>query len=193
MIGNAIIWFLVLGGGISFVITIYNGLILVKNNVEKAFSNIDVLLQQRHDELPNLVEVAKGYMKHERIVLENIVELRMRYNQALNVDDKVLIENSLNNQLSRFNILAEQYPDLKAINSFNHLQSRVSILEEQIADRRELFKDSVNIYNIRIERFPDLLFAKLFNFLKKGYLIASDEKKREVSGVTSMNFLMLPF
>ncbi len=181
IIVSAILVFVVLGGSISFIVAIYNGLIMVRNNVDKAFNNIDVLLQQRYDELPKLVDVVKGYMHHEQSLLENIVDLRMRYKQAKGVDEKVGIENTLNSLMSRLNVLVEQYPDLKAIGSYNHLQSRISILEEQIADRRELFNDSINIYNIRIERFPDVLFAKPLKYEKKDYLIVPEEKKQDIS------------
>jgi LemA protein len=177
----SIVLFVVLGGGISFVIAVYNGLVQVKNNVEKAFNNIDVLLQQRFDELPRLVEAAKGYLKHERDLLKDIVDLRMRYRQASGPDEKVDIENRLSPLLSMLNVLVEQYPDLKAIESFNHIQLRVSAIEEQIADRRELFNDSVNIYNTRIERFPEVLFARMLHYTRKGYLIVPDDKKRVVS------------
>lgn len=181
IIGFAIFLVVVLGGGISFVVAIYNGLILANNNVDKTFNNIDVLLQQRHDELPKLVDAVRGYMSHEQKLLKEIVDLRMGYQKATSIDEKVTIENTLNGLLSKLNILVEQYPDLKAIESFIHLQSRVSILEEQVADRRELFNDSINIYNIRIARFPEVLFTKRLNYIKKNYLIIPEEKKQDVS------------
>jgi len=178
---SAIILFVFIGGGISYIVAIYNGLVMAKNNVDKAFNNIDVLLQQRHDELPKLVDTVKGYIKHEQGLLKDIVNLRMRYKEAKGVDEKIGIENTLNGLLSRLNVLVEQYPDLKAIESFNHLQMRVSGLEDEIADRRELFNDSINIYNIRIERFPEVLFARPLNYQRMAYLVVPEEKKQDVA------------
>ena len=178
---KTVVLVVVLGGAVSFVVAVYNGLVQVKNNVEKAFNNIDVLLQQRHDELPKLVDAAKGYMKHEQSLLTDIVKLRMKYKEASGVPEKVDIENSINGLLSRLNVLVEQYPDLKAIQSFTHIQERVSMLEEQIADRREFFNDSINIYNIRIERFPDLILAGILGYRKQDYLTVPEEKKQDVT------------
>jgi len=168
-------------GIVSYLIAIYNGLIRVKNNVEKAFNNIDVLLLQRHAELPKLVEAAKGYMKHERDLLSGIVKLRTQYRKTTDMNTKIAAENELAGLLQRFQVQVEQYPDLKAIDSFNQLQIRITGVEEQIADRRELFNDSVNIYNIRIEQFPDVLFARFLRYSKQLYLKVPDEKKNDVS------------
>jgi len=171
----------VAAGLISYLIAIYNGLIQVKNNVEKAFNNIDVLLLQRYDELPKLVDAAKGYMKHERDLLAGIVKLRTKYRDTREMNGKIATENELADLLQRFHVQVEQYPDLKAIDSFNQLQIRISGVEEQIADRRELFNDSVNIYNIRIEQFPDVIFARLLKYEKQVYLKVPDEKKKDVT------------
>ena len=172
--------FIATAGIISYIIALYNGLVRAKNNIEKTFNNTDVLLQQRHDELPKLVDAAKGYMKHERDLLADIVELRMKYRKSGDIDTKIKTENKLSALMGRFNVLVEQYPDLKAIDSFNQLQTRISGVEGQIADRRELFNDSVNIYNIRIEQFPDIIMARLLNYLKHDYLKVPEEKKQDV-------------
>jgi len=173
--------FIVAAGIISYFTALYNDLIRAKNNIAKAFNNIDVLLQQRHDELPKLVDAAKGYMKHERDLLADIVRQRMQYRSAGDMNGKIEAENQLADLVGRFNVLAEQYPDLKAVDSFNQLQMRISAVEGQIADRRELFNDSVNIYNTRIEQFPDVILARMLNYARQAYLKVPEEKKADVS------------
>jgi len=172
----------VLGAGIiSYITALYNGLVRAKNNTEKSFNNIDVLLQQRYEELPKLVDAAKGYMKHERDLLNDIVKLRMKYRNAGVMGAKIDTENKLVDLMGRFNVLVEQYPDLKAIDTFNQLQTRVSTIESQIADRRELFNDSLNIYNIRIEQFPDFILARMLRYPKQAYLKVPEEKTEDIT------------
>jgi len=172
--------FFVAAGIVSYITALYNGLVRAKNNLEKAFNNIDVLLQQRHDELPKLVDAARGYMKHERDLLTDIVAQRMRYQKSGTLGAKIKSENKLADLLGRFNVLVEQYPDLKAVDSFNQLQMRVSAVEGQIADRRELFNDSINIYNTRIEQFPDFILARLLKYERQAYLKVPEAKKEDV-------------
>lgn len=119
-------------------------------------------------------------MKHERDLLTDIVKQRMKYQIAGDMGAKIETENKLADLLGRFNVLVEQYPDLKAIEEFNHLQMRISGVEGQIADRREFFNDSINIYNIRIEQFPDFILACLLNYGKQEYLKVPEEKKEDV-------------
>ena len=172
--------FIVGAGFISYFTALYNGLVRAKNNIEKTFNNIDVLLQQRYEELPKLVDAARGYIKHERDLLADIVKLRTKYGQADGMGSKIDAENKLADLMGRFNILVEQYPDLKAIDTFKQLQTRVSSIEGQIADRRELFNDSVNIYNIKIEQFPDFILARLLNYGKQIYLKVPEQKKQDI-------------
>ncbi|OGW39599.1 MAG: hypothetical protein A2X58_13155 [Nitrospirae bacterium GWC2_56_14] len=180
----AFIPFVILGiallccGGL--VIAIYNSLITVRNNVEKAFNNIDVVLQQRNDELTKLLDTVKGYMTHEKELLSKITELRTGYVKASDLAGKIQIENQMGKLLERLHMVWEQYPDLKAVQSFLHLQGRVSAVEEKIADYRETFNDAVNIYNIQIERFPDLLLARVMNFQRHTFLDVPEEKKEDV-------------
>lgn len=170
VVGISVLAFVVLAGGLGYVISVYNSIVQVKNNVEKAWKNIDVLLMQRHDELPNLVEICKAYMTHERQVLERVVQLRQLYLAARSTDKKVAIENELNRQVQGLGMLVEQYPDLKAHQNFLYLQGRISALEDQISDRREFFNDSVNIYNIQVERFPEVLVARLLGYRTRAFL-----------------------
>lgn len=168
---------LVVGG---WIVSIYNNLIQVKNNVEKAFNNIDVLLQQRHDELPKLIDAVKGYMTHEKSILLALTEIREAYNKAKGSEQKTDVENELNRNMFQLASRWEQYPALKADGTFLQLQGRMSALESSIADRREFYNDSINIFNIQIERFPDILLAMLMRYHKRAYLEIPDEKKKDV-------------
>lgn len=168
--------------GIYFVIT-YNGLVNIKHNVEKAWANIDVLLKQRHDELPKLVDTCKQYMKFEQETLEKVIQARSRVSDAReshNVAALGVAENALRSGLGQLFALAESYPELKANEQFLHLQSRISGLENAIADRREFYNDSVNINNVRIEQFPDVLVAKLFNFKAADLLKFAAEELKDI-------------
>jgi LemA protein len=165
---------------IGYVVALYNSLVQVRNNVGKAWKNIDVLLQQRHDEISKLVEAVRGYAKHEREVLESLTRLRTGYQEAKSIDDKVGIENQINQGLGRLRLAWEGYPDLKASQNFLGLQQRISALESAIADRRELFNDSVNIFNIQIERFPALLMARRLGYGRQQFLEVPEEAKKDV-------------
>jgi LemA protein len=150
-----------------YVVTIYNNLVRLKHNVSRAWSNIDVLLKQRHDELPKLIETCKQYMKHEREVLENVTRARAAVAKAREAGDVGALgqaETQMRLGLGNLFAVAENYPELRANENFQHLQSRISQLESQIADRREFYNDSVNINNIRIEQFPDNMIATMFRF-----------------------------
>ncbi|MDX1916167.1 MAG: LemA family protein [Methylophilus sp.] len=152
---------------VLYVVLIYNSLITIKNNVAKAWANIDVLLKQRHDELPKLIDTCKQYMKHEQETLEKVIQARSRVSDARESHNVAALggaENALRSGLGQLFALAESYPELKANEQFLHLQSRISGLENAIADRREFYNESVNINNVRIEQFPDLLVARMFNF-----------------------------
>ena len=162
--------FIILGATVvilTYFVMIYNNLVRLKHNVSQAWANIDVMLKQRHDELPKLVEVCKQYMGYEKTALEDIIKARSAValaQQSQNMGALGQAETQLRLGLGNLLALAEEYPDLKANNSFQQLQSRISGLESGIADRRELYNSSVNLNNVRIEQFPDLIVAKKFNF-----------------------------
>ena len=148
-------------------VLIYNGLVNLKHNVSQAWSNIDVLLKQRHDELPKLVETARQYMKYEQETLERVMKARAAVREAQeagNVGALGVAEQSLRLGLGNLYAVAEAYPELKASENFQHLQQRVTGLENAIADRREFYNAAVNANNIRIEQFPDVMVAQLFHF-----------------------------
>jgi LemA protein len=148
----------ILVGLMLYVITIYNGFVALKNNMERNWSNIDVLLKQRYDELPKLIKVCEGYMQHEQKTLEAVIKARTMAGQARTDEQKMQAQNMLTEQLGY----------------------RITELEDQIADRREFLNESVNIYNIRIEQFPDLIIARVFNFVKRTLWQIDPEHRQDV-------------
>jgi LemA protein len=173
----------VLAAILGYAVTIYNGLVRVRNGVKLAWSNIDVLLVQRHDELPKLIAVCKGYMQHERETLESVVRARDSVEGARscgNVASVSVAEGALRTGLSSLYAVAERYPDLKANDLFRNLQTRISALETAIADRREIYNDAVNALNVRLETFPDVLIAKPFGFAPAAMLKFSTAETGDV-------------
>ncbi len=167
-----------------YVVLIYNNLVRLKHNVSQAWSNIDVLLKQRHDELPKLVETCKQYMKHEREVLEKVTQARAEVGKAReagNVDALGVAETHLRAGLMSLFAVAENYPELKANENFQHLQNRISQLEAQIADRREYYNDTVNANNVRIEQFPDAVIARTFGFGPRHLLTFAEAELKDVN------------
>jgi LemA protein len=158
----------VLGFGLAllalYVITVYNGLVQLKHNIERNWSNIDVLLKKRYDELPKLLKVCEGYMQHEQRTLEAVIKARALVGRASGDAEQMRAQNALTETLRSLFMVVERYPDLKADQAFRQLSVRISALEDQIADRREFYNESVNLYNVRIEQFPDTLVAKPFGF-----------------------------
>jgi LemA protein len=173
----------VLAAGILYAIMIYNNLVSLKHNVSKAWANIDVLLKQRHDELPKLVETCKQYMGYEQETLEKVMQARSAVSAAREKGDISALgpaETQLRMGLGNLFALAEAYPDLKANESFQHLQARISGLENAIADRREFYNESVNNNNVRIEQFPDVIIARNLGFGAKDLLEFSEEETKDV-------------
>ncbi len=171
---------LVLAG---YAVTIYNGLVRVRNGVKLAWSNIDVLLVQRHEEIPKLIAVCRGYMEHERNTLESVAQARAGVEGARskgNVDSVSMAEAALRSRLTTLYVAAERYPDLKANDLFRNLQTRISALETAIADRREVYNDAVNALNLRLESFPDSLIAKPFAFRPAAMLLFSASETRDI-------------
>lgn len=162
---------------------LYNQLVSIKHAVSKAWANIDVLMRQRHDELPKLVEACRRYMQHEQQTLEQVVRARNAVAQAREQSDVKGVgqaETALRTGLGQLFALAENYPELKANETFVHLQTRISGLESGIADRRELYNEAVNINNVRIEQFPDVLVARMFDFRKAELLQFSEADTADV-------------
>lgn len=179
----AIVILVLLGLILIYGILIYNNLVSLKHNVSKAWANIDVLLKQRHDELPKLVEVCKQYMGYEQETLERVMQARAAVHQAQQSGDMKQLgeaEGALRLGLGNLFAVAEAYPDLKANQSFQHLSARISALENDIADRREFYNESVNLNNVRIEQFPDLIIARWFRFGPAELLEFSEQEIADV-------------
>ena len=168
-------------GLLAYTAMLYNGLVALKNDIDKAWANIDLMLKQRHDELPKLVEVSKGYMNYERDTLQKIVQARALYQQAVTVDQKAQADHRAKAAVRGLFAVAESYPDLKANHNFLQLQKRITELENQIADRREFYNDSVNTYNIRIQQFPDTFVAAFMQLTPKPMFKVQESDKADLS------------
>jgi len=167
-------------GMVVYLITIYNSLVRLHNDIDKAWANIDVLLKQRHDELPKLIETCKGYMQYEQKTFQLITEARTAFMRANTVGEKAQADNLISGALKSLFAVAENYPELKANNNFMQLQNRISELEEKIADRREFFNDDVNTYNIRIQQLPDVFIAHMMSLPHKDMFKVAEEDRLDV-------------
>jgi LemA protein len=182
VVGLALLFALV---GMSwYLITIYNGLVQCRNDIDKAWANIDVMLKQRHDELTNLVEVCKGYIKFEQETLVKIAQARSQWSQAVTVGQKARADNTVTTAMQGIFAVAEGYPQLKASDNFLQLQTRITALENQIADRREFYNDSVNAYNVRMQEMPDAIVAGMMHLTPRPMFKVADGDKAPLN----MNF-----
>jgi LemA protein len=168
-------------GMVWYLVTIFNGLVELKNDIDKAWSNIDIVLKQRHDELSKLLDVCRGYMNFESDTLIKITQARSLYQQASTVDQKAQADQSMTSALRGFFAVAENYPDLKANNNFLQLQRRITELESQIADRREFYNDSVNTFNVRIQQMPDTLVAAFMKLAPRPLFKVEEADKADVN------------
>lgn len=162
---------------------LYNNLVSLKNAVAQAWANIDVLLKQRHDELPKLVEVCKQYKQFEQETLQRVIAARSQVFAAREGHDVAALgtaEGALRASLGGLFAVAEAYPELKSNENYRQLQQRITGLENSIADRRELYNESVNIHNVAIEQFPAVLIARRFGFAAKPLLEFAAEEKADV-------------
>ena len=154
---------------VIWAISVYNGLVAMRQRTNQAFADIDVQLKQRHDLIPNLVETVKGYAAHERGTLEAVVQARNAAMAAPGVEQKVAAENVLSGALRQLFALSESYPDLKANQNFQQLQSELSDIENKLAASRRFFNSAVQEYNTGIQQFPAALFAGIFGFSQRPF------------------------
>lgn len=164
-------------GIISIIVSAYNKLIMLKNNVTKSFFNIDILLKQRADEIPNLIKVVKESMKYEEATLTKLTRLRTDFLNSTKDEDKIMLSNEMDKIVKSIFAVSENYPDLKANNNFMLLQQRVSGVEDAIADRREFYNESITMYNIGIAEFPALILSGLMGYKEKQLLQITNEEK----------------
>jgi LemA protein len=169
---------------IVFVIGIYNVLVRLRNQVDNAWSQIDVQLKRRHDLIPNLVETAKGYMKHERGTFEAITEARSKAMGARNVSEASKAEGALGEALSKFMLVVENYPDLKANQNFLSVQEELTSTENKISFARQSYNDQVLFFNNKIQMFPSNIVANAFNFGKRDFFELEAPAEREVPKVS---------
>ena len=191
----AVVILLVLIALLAWGIAVYNSLITLRNRFKNAFAQIDVQLKRRYDLIPNLVEVAKGYLKHERETLERVIQAR---NQAMNASQQAAkdpgnpdalkglmgAESILGGALGRLMVVVEQYPDLKANKNMMQLTEELTSTENKIAFARQAYNDAVMIYNTRREVFPDQIVASMFHFRVAELFEIADEEEREAPKVT---------
>jgi len=168
----------VLLGGVGMLISIYNRIVMLRHHVDKAFANIEVLLKQRVDELPELVKVVKASAGYEQQTLQQLTELRTAFINAGTQEEKITLVNRMDGALKSLFAVAENYPDLKASRAYQQLQRRISQLEDNIADRREFFNESVTLYNVGINEFPNLILARLLRYPPQPLLQFAPEETR---------------
>ena len=171
---------LIIIGFISWFFTVYNGLIQVKENIKKSWANIDVLLMQRSDEIPKLIKVLKSFVKHEKKMFDNVMDARASYLGASSVSEKADADNRMSEALKSVFALSEAYPELGSNDNFLKLQERISGLENEIADRRELYNESVNNYNIRIQSLPDMFIANTLGLPQEEMFKVDENKKKDI-------------
>lgn len=162
---------------IAFYITINNSLVNLKQQVARSWANIDVVLKQRFDEVPQLIEIINQYVQHEKNILSNITEARALYGSARTENDKMKANSRLSAALPSLLALGENYPDLKSNQNFMQLQKRISELEEGLAHRREHYNDAVTTFNTRIEQFPSSLVAKNLGYSEKSLFEVTPAEK----------------
>ena len=162
-------------------IAIYNGLIKARLKVDNAWSQIDVQLQRRFDFIPNFVETVKGYMTHEKEVLEKVTELRTSWADASTVSDKAKLDGELSNTLKTIMAVSENYPDLKANQNFSELSEELRNTENKISFSRQFYNDSVTMYNTKIATFPSNIIAGMFHFTARDlFKTENDEVRKNV-------------
>ena len=158
-------------------VSVYNGLISLRHQLERSWANIDVILKQRYDEIPQLIQVIEQYVGYESGILKDLAEARSHYGAARTISDKIDASAELSLAFKGVAAISEAYPDLKSNENFNQLQGRISNLESTIADRRENYNESVANFNARIEHFPDVLIARLLNYNRQKMYQVRDEEK----------------
>ena len=166
---------------VVLIIALYNGLVVARQKVRNAWSQIDVQLQRRFDLIPNFVETVKGYMTHEKEVLSKVTELRTSWANASSVGEKAKLDNELSGALKTIMAVSENYPDLKANQNFSELQEELRATENKISFSRQFYNDSVTAYNTKLEVVPTNIIASMFNFKPEELFKAeSDEARKNV-------------
>lgn len=179
-VGGLVIFGLIVVGLILYIVGLYNNLVRLKNDIERSFANVDVILKQRHDELPKLIETCKGYMQYEQKTLQAVTEARTAYMRATTPTDKMQADNMMTGALKTLFAVAENYPDLKANTNFMQLQGRITELETKIAGQRTTFNEDVNVFNIRIAQIPANFVAGFMGLQPHALFQASEADREDV-------------
>ena len=164
---------------IIFIIATYNGLVVARQKVKNAWSQIDVQLQRRFDLIPNFIETVKGYMAHEKDVLTKVTELRTSWSNANSVNEKAELNNELSSTLKTIMAVSENYPDLKANQNFLDMQEELRNTENKISFSRQFYNDTVTMYNTKLEVFPSNIIAGWFKFSAESLFAAESEEARK--------------
>jgi LemA protein len=167
-----------------YVVSIYNNLVRLRNQVKNAWSQIDVQLKRRHDLIPNLIETVKGYMQHERQTLESVTNARAQAMSATGVGGKAQAESLLSGALGNLRVSLEAYPDLKANTNFLALQEELTSTENKISFSRQNYNDQVLFFNNKIQMFPSNIVAGMFSFNESEFFELTDEAERAVPKVS---------
>jgi len=165
---------------VLFVISMYNRFVQLRNRIDNAWAQLDVQLRRRYDLIPNLVETVKGYASHERETFERVTQARAGAAAARTVEEQAQAENVLTQALRQLFAVAEAYPELRANENFQQLQAELAQTEGQIATARQIYNDTVLMYNNAIQTFPGVVFAGMFNFAKREFLEIEEESRGPV-------------
>ena len=165
---------------IAYAFTIYNSLISLKENIKKSWANVDVILEQRHDEIPKLISVCESYAQFEKGILDQLMKARENYFEAKGVSKKAAASGEVSAALGGLFAIAESYPELKTNEHFMNLQNRIAHMEETLADRREFYNDSANNYNIRVQQIPDVIIAGFLHYQKEELFQVSERDRQDV-------------
>ena len=163
-----------------YVISVRNSLVVLRNKVKDQLSQIDIQLKRRFDLIPNLVETVKGYTKHEKSTLEDVIKARNSYLSAGTPEEQLKADGELNKTLNKLFALSENYPELKANENFINLQNELTATEEKISYARTFYNDSVLNLNNKIEMFPSNIVASMFHFTKEKFFEAAEEERENV-------------
>ncbi len=165
---------------VIYALSLYNTFIRLSNRIKEAFSTMDVYLKKRWDLIPNLVETVKGYAKHEKDTLKEVVELRNISYEKMSDEEKIKTNEQLSNNITKIMVLAEDYPELKASDNFKDLNKQLTKVEDEIANSRKYYNGIVRIYNNKVEMFPSNIFAKMFGYNSKTMFEASADERENV-------------
>jgi LemA protein len=165
---------------VFLLVSTYNAIVALTQRIDKAWANIEVALKQRHDELPNVVAAVRGMMAFEQSVLEDVTRLRAAWSPQQSIPEQAVTSEATSAAVRQLFAVVEQYPELKSQSNVASLQAEIQRLEGVIADRRELYNDSVNIYNIQIARLPEAVLARALGYRPHTFLEVPEEKKRDV-------------